>query len=150
MAGRPPRVEHVRDEFLGSVTSAEALVDSVRALERIRSNAGNPRLHPKHVRRTVELAFLGLVASWDEFLEQTFVRYTAGARCNGGYSPTLRLGAASDIGHAYHVISGDPNYDPGSGYLKFSDPRWVIDSAKLYFDAGRPYASRAPQRHAQT
>ena len=45
------------------------------------------------------------------------------------------------ISATYHVISGDPNYDPESGYLKFSDPRWVVDSAKLYFDAGRPYAT---------
>jgi hypothetical protein len=51
----------------------------------------------------------------------------------------LRLGRASGILHAYHVISGDPDFDPSRTYSRFDDPKRVIASAKVYFQLGSPY-----------
>lgn len=153
MAGRPPKVDHLRDAFLSQAESAGALVDSVLTLSGINPNSECPRLHTEHARRVVELAFLGMVASWEEFLEQVFVRYMAGAAANNGFSPPMRMGKSINITHAYQVLSGDPDYDPNKHYSRFSDPKWVIDTSKLYFEKGQPFATRIhpklePLRHA--
>lgn len=142
MAGRPPLLGHVREDFLNATDSARSLFKAVSLLGAIHPNAAGPKLHPQQCRRIVELAFLGVVSSWEEFLEQTFVRYLAGAKADDGYAPGLRLGKASDITHAYQLISADPNYDPKKHYSRFSDPKWVIATAKNYFVQGAPFATK--------
>lgn len=137
---KAPAVAHLRDKFLAETVSARDLAIAVRQLAAVRSKPGEPSLHPEQARRIVELAFLSLVSAWDEFLEQTFVRYLAGAKSDSGYHPTLRLGKANSIAHSYHVVSGDPSFDPTRNYAKFSDPKWVISIAKVYFDHGSPYS----------
>src|SRR5690606_1322906 len=132
MPGRPPKTAHVRDTFLAASESARDLVKAVSGLSGINPNSQCPRLHAEQARRVVELAFLGLVSAWEEFLEKSFVRYLAGAKADNGFSPTLRMGKASDIAHAYHLISGDPAFDPARNYAKFGDPKWVISISKNY------------------
>jgi hypothetical protein len=139
--GRPPRVDHLRDWFLGSIDSAEWLVDAVKPLSAFNPATQQRSLHPKHVYRIVELAFLGLVATWEEFLESTFVRYLAGAQSDNGYKPAARVGYTKNIEHSYQVISGNPAYDVESDFLKFSDAKWTMGQARIYFEAGRPYAT---------
>lgn len=140
--GRPPKVDHLRVEFFRNLDSYQGLVDSVMSLSGIKANASSARtLHPEYARRCIELAFLGLVSAWEEFLEQTFVRYLAGAKTDSGRNPSLRLGRAANIPHAYQVLSGNVDYDPAKHYSKFGEPKWVIASAKLYFSHdGAPYA----------
>lgn len=121
-------------------------MNSVVALSGVNPNTACPRLHIEHSRRVVELAFLGMIASWEEFLEQVFVRYMCAARTDSGYVPRLRMGKTSDISHAYHVLSGDPTYDPNKNYSRFGDPKWVISSAKLYFDQGAPFSQKMQGR----
>lgn len=141
MSGRPPAVDHLLDRFIAASRSARDLVQKVSTLSSVNPNTPQPRLHPEQARRVVELAFLGLVSSWDEFLEQTFVRYLAGAKTSSKYAPRLRIGNTNGIHHAYHVITGKPDFDPSRSYSKFHDPRWVIDTAKIYFELGAPYAT---------
>ncbi|MBS0355730.1 MAG: hypothetical protein JSR83_17730 [Proteobacteria bacterium] len=133
MAGRPPEVEHVKQTFLSEVASARGLVDAIRAIPpKVRpSNAIG--LHPKHAQQVVELAFMGVVAAWEEFLERSLVRYLAGARTASGYRPTPKHGAANNIQHAYELLSQDSGYDSTRNYLKASDPRWVRISADFFF-----------------
>lgn len=140
MPGRPPQVAHLREGMLRSLSSAKKLVESVQKVGAIHPNTKGPRLHTEHVRRVIELAFLGIVSAWEEFLEQVFVRYLAGAKSDSGYSPTLRVGKAIDIGHAYHIVSADPEYDPAKLYLRFGEPGWTVSVAKIYFEGGRPFA----------
>ncbi|MDL5034569.1 hypothetical protein QRD43_21875 [Pelomonas sp. APW6] len=92
-------------------------------------------LHPKYVRQVVELAFMGLVAAWEEFLEQALVRYVAGAKAKNGYKPTPRYGLAKDISHAYELLSRDPSYDPLKHYLKVTDTKWVRTNADFFFSS---------------
>ena len=146
MPGKLPKVDHLRKVFLRSVASAESLYESVRKVGSIRSNASSPRLHTEHVRRVIELAFLGVIGSWEEFVEQTLVRYIAGAKCDNGYKPILRLNKAAGINHAYHLISGDPNFDPGTGFIGLSNPSTTVDIAKLFLDGGRPYSSALKEK----
>lgn len=141
MPGRPPKTAHVRESFLAASSSSRELVKAISGLSGINPSSQCPRLHTEQARRVVELAFLGLVSAWEEFLEQSFVRYLAGATADQGYAPDLRMGKASDIAHAYHLVSGDPNFDPARNYAKFGDPKWVIAISKNYFALGAPYAT---------
>lgn len=133
MPGRPPKVTHVRNAFLAEVATARALVAAVQALpQQVHPNA--PRgINPKHVRQVAGLAFMGVVAAWEEFLERTLVRYLAGACTDTGYTATPKYGRATSLGHAYELLSQDPSYDPLKHYLKVSDVRWVWKTADFFF-----------------
>ena len=142
MAGRPPTVGHVLRSFLAASRSARDIVSAVSEVAAINPNTTGPRLHPEQARRVVELAFLGLVSAWEEFLEQSFVRYLAGAKSGSDYAAPLRLGSASCIKHAYQLISGDPEYDPARNYSRFGEPKWVIAISRNYMAQGSPYATK--------
>lgn len=135
MAGRPPEVDHVKNTFLREIKSAEELVKKVIALKGGVNPNGKAGLHPKYVRQVIELAFMGVIASWEEFLEMALVRYVAGARTKAGYAPTPKYGRATSIDHAYQVISQNSKFDPSKDYLKVSDPKWVTNIADFYFSA---------------
>lgn len=133
MPGRPPKVTHVREAFLAEIATARTLISAVRALpQRVHPNAP-PGIHPKHVRQVAGLAFMGVIAAWEEFLERTLVRYLAGASTNLGYTATPKFGRATDLAHAYELLSQDANYDPLKHYLKVSDARWVWRTANFFF-----------------
>lgn len=133
MPGRSPRLSHVRDSFLAEIGTARGLVAAVQSLpQKVHPNAPNG-IHPKHVRQVVGLAFMGVIAAWEEFLERTLVRYVAGAATNSGYTATPKFGRARDISHAYELLSQDANYDSQKHYLKVSDARWVWRTADFFF-----------------
>lgn len=140
MAGRPPEVHHVRESFMRATQSSLELIRDVQGVTSIKVKPNT--LHPEQARRIGELAFLGMISAWEEFLEQSFVRYLAGARAKNGYQPALRVGAASGISHSYHLLAGDPNFDPSRSYAKFSSPTWIISISKVFFENGAPYATQ--------
>lgn len=136
--GRPPKVEHVRDELIKNINSATELVNQVLNFEGFHPNTQKATLHSKHVRKVVELAFMGVVSSWEEFLERTFVRYLAGAE-SSNFKPILKVGRADNLKHSYQLLAGEPKYDSAKDYLKVSEPKWVLMKAKFYFKDGKPY-----------
>lgn len=140
MPGRPPKVDHVREAFRREITTARNLVQAIDALPRTASRSARVGIHPKHVRQVVELAFMGVVAAWEEFLERALVRYVAGASCDSGYSPTHKYGSGNSLTHAYELLSQSSNYDPQRDYLKVSDPRWVWRTADFFF-ARHPFGN---------
>ena len=133
MAGRPPKVNHIRDVFLREIASARALVAAINGLPRKVRSSNQIGIHPKYVLQVAELAFMGVVSAWEEFLERTLTRYVAGAVASGGYSPRHKFGAGDSISHAYELLSQDANYTPQKHYLKVSDPRWVWRTADFFF-----------------
>jgi len=133
MPGRPPKVDHVKKTFLAEIKAAEELVSQIQNFKGGINPRDQNKLHPKHVRQVVELAFMGVVASWEEFLELTLVRYIAGAKTESGYSPDPKFGQAPSLQHAYQALSSNPKYDPQKDCLKVSDPKWVTNSADFYF-----------------
>jgi len=142
MAGRPPKVDHIREQFLSAIDSATKLYTQVQKVSTIRASPTHPRLHAEHVRRVVELAFMGIVASWEDFVEGTMVRYVAGAKTSSDYAPTLRLGAAKSLEHAYQLVTGDPDHDPAKHYVSWNDPVATCKLARVVFEAGRPYVGQ--------
>lgn len=135
MPGRPAEVDHVKYFFLAELKAAEDLVTKINTLKGGINPNGAPGLHPKYVRQVVELAFMGVVASWEEFLERVLVRYVAGAKTKAGYAPTPKVGRANSINHAYQVLSANPRFDKDKDYLKVNDPKWVINVADFFFSA---------------
>jgi hypothetical protein len=145
--GAPPKVDHVRDDFIYQIDSAQALVLAVKPLEAIHPNA--PRsLHSKHVRRVEELAFLGVCGAWEEFLERSMVRYMAGAKTSSGFAPTLSLGKCQNIPHAYQVVSGDPDHDPLKHFLTWTNPPAVVKLGRIFFKQGEPFTCAITKRFA--
>jgi hypothetical protein len=93
----------------------------------------NASMHPKHVRQIVELAFMGIVSAWEEFLERSLVRYVVGAQTSKTYAPAHKYGSANTIGHAYELLSQKSDYDSQRHYLKVTDLRWVRQMADFFF-----------------
>ena len=139
MAGRPPKVDHVRDAFLREVASARALISAIDGLPRKVRPSNQVGIHPKYVLQVAELAFMGVVSVWEEFLERTLTRYLAGAVTASNYSPAHKFGSADSISHAYELLSQDARYDPQKNYLKVSDPRWVWRTVDFFFSQ-HPYS----------
>jgi hypothetical protein len=150
MPGRPPKVDQMLMEFLRALSSAENLYEQVQKVATVRATASHPRLHVKQVRRVVELAFMGLIAAWEDFLEGTLVRYVAGAKTKSGFKPNLRVGAAKSIEHAYQLVTGDPDHDSSKHYVSWNDPNAIGKLAKVLFEAGRPFAGNLDGTHCQS
>lgn len=140
---RPAAINHVRKVFLGSLDSSESLFFAVYERDATGTLVWKYRtgLHKKQADKVVELAFLGMVAAWEDFLEQVFIRYLIGATYSNGGTPTLRLGKAKSMEHAYQVASLKYKYDPERDYFKTTDPKALGDLAKIFFDGGRPFTS---------
>jgi hypothetical protein len=138
--GRLPKVDHVREAFLKEIASARALISAIDGLPRKVRPSRQTGIHPKHVKQVTELAFMGVISTWEEFLERSFTRYVAGAVTDSGYSPSNKYGAADSIKHAYELLSQDANYDPQKHYLKVNDPRWIWRTADFFFSQ-HPYGS---------
>jgi len=130
---RSPEIDHVKAAFQRQLVAAAGLVARVNRFKGWINPAGAPTLHPKDVRQVVELAFMGVVASWEEFLERAMVRYVAGAKTRAGYAPTPKVGQATSIKHAYQVLAGPRKFDPEENYLKVTDPKWVTNTADFLF-----------------
>ncbi len=111
----------------------------VQKLARVRVSPSRPGLHVKQTHRVIELAFAGMMAAWESFLEDTTIHYLAGAATASGYAPTLRMGRCKDISHAYQVYSGKPDYDPNKRFLEWTNPSMVVERARLFFQQGHPY-----------
>lgn len=134
MRGRPAKLDHVRDHFLSQVASARNLVGAISAVpKKINPNVKTPGIHPKYEQMIVELAFLGLVSSWEELLERTLVRYVAGAKTKSGYGPTPKYGTAKNVSQAYEIVTRDSKYDPATKYLKGNDAKWFWTQADFFF-----------------
>jgi hypothetical protein len=133
---RRPKVDHVKAAFFREVGSASALVAKITRMPTAvwGASVGAPvRLHPKDVRQVVELAFMGMVAAWEEFVERVLVRYAAGALAAGGYAPTPNGKLSTSIDGAYILVSGKPNFDPKTQFLKVTNPNWVMATANRIF-----------------
>lgn len=88
---------------------------------------------------------MGMLAAWEDFLEQTTMRYLAGAFTTSGYTPRLRLAACESLEHAYRVYSGKPTFDPSRQYLDWREPTTVVDRARTFLYQGNPYTGPLTQ-----
>lgn len=105
--------------------------------ESITGDARSPLIAAK----IVGLAFLSLVAAWEEFLEETFLRYLAGAQAASGFRPTARIGCADSLPHARRLLAGGGGDGHSSRFFRWGDYAWVESTAQLFFEHGAPWTS---------
>jgi len=137
---RTPSVRSLTDAFGRTLDSAGNLYGAVEAFcERTYEGMYENPLHPNQARRVVGLAFLGVVAAWEEFQEAVFVRYLAGARAPSGFMPAARAGTAQSLQHAYDLLAGVHEFKITTQYLTWSSTKEVIGRAKIFFSHGSPF-----------
>lgn len=132
---RRPVIATVRANFLLEIEKAKRMNAAFEALPRKVNPSVAIGIHPKYVQKSRELAFLGVVSAWEEFLEQTLVRYLMGAQSSNGYAPTLRGNKALSISEAFRELAQNQQYHPARSYLNSGQPGWGIDQANRLFSA---------------
>jgi hypothetical protein len=101
--------------------------------------------HPLVASKAVGLAFLSAVAAWEEFVEESFLRYMCGAAAENGCSPILTLGPCRNRAHALAVLTAPFGVSVGSRNLQWHDFKWVQHVAKVFFRRGEPYSLVQPR-----
>lgn len=76
---------------------------------------------------------MGVVSEWEDFVEQTFVRYLSTGKSDNDYTAPHKVGIAKNMQHSYELISGNASFDPSKDYLRFSDPKWTLVKADFFF-----------------
>jgi len=92
------------------------------------------RIAQSKVYLITELAFLQLFLAWEDFLEETFIRYMCGGKTESGYSPRLRL-EAQNMNHALELLKGSRQY------VDWVESREIQNRARIFFEEGGPYQS---------
>lgn len=121
-----PSLHQVFGEFRTEVSNATKL------LEKIENNPG--LLHQPQVDLIFELAFLKIFIAWEQFLENTFVRYMCGATSQSGKEP-IRIVSVRHLDDALNVICGERQY------ADWASVEVVVGRANRFFDSGEPYAT---------
>lgn len=79
------------------------------------------------------LAALRICLAWEDFLEESFLKYLCGAVAPSGYVPTLLTPTLQSMATARQTLSGN------NSYLKW-DRQSAITRAGSVFDQAEPYA----------
>jgi hypothetical protein len=132
-------IRNIRNTFEFAIGSAADLYASVEPFVRrdFESITTNP-LHPSQARRVVALAFLAIVASWEEFIEGVFVRYLCGAQSMMRRRPQLKFGPAATLKDAYSIVAGRPSFDPLRHHMNWSVEE-TLSRASLFFGSNNPF-----------
>jgi hypothetical protein len=131
----------VRKEFENAISTALRIYGPVRHdcvwnYESINEST----FHPRVAFKVVGLAFLSIVAAWEEYIENSFLRYMAGAKSESSYSPKLRIGKCKSTTHAIQVLTGVVNSNDATRFLRWNDYDWVSARASIFFQKGEPYS----------
>lgn len=121
-----PSLHQVFGLFKTEVSSATKLFD------KIENNPGV--LHQPQVDLIFELAFLKIFIAWEQFLENTFIRYMCGASSLSGKKP-IRIVSARHLDDALKVICAE------RPYADWASVEIVVERANRFFDNGEPYAT---------
>ncbi|MBZ2178818.1 MAG: hypothetical protein K7J47_14030 [Acidobacteria bacterium] len=99
-----------------------------------------PPVSAGEARRIAALAFLIMVRACQEFVEQTLIRYLAGASAPSGYRPTLLHPVAASLAEAHQRAAAPPDgLGGGQGYLSVSNWNAVQKCARQRFSEGHPF-----------
>lgn len=126
-----PRLQPLLTLLYDRVTASEMLADNCPSFREKRSGALR-NLGRRTVYLITELAFLRIFLAWEDFLEQSFVRYMCGGMTASGYRPQLYVNPVS-LDHAYDILRGQ------RAFVEWSNGGDVLQRARLFFRNGRPY-----------
>ena len=126
---RTVSISSVKKDFIKRVESSVALVKISKQNQSSRNGDG---LKQKHVEQIMGLAFMSIIAAWEDFLEGCMVRYLKGRIVNPPNVVKSKLGELSGLDMAYKIIGGF-SFERKKEYLKFSDLKSVKQMAEVYF-----------------
>ncbi|HMN05247.1 MAG TPA: hypothetical protein PKD45_05930 [Flavobacteriales bacterium] len=107
-----------------------------------------PHIPVTYMTKIVELAFLGVMAAWEEFLENTMTRYLIGARTKTGKGPKLKIGHAIALDEAIAIVGLNPEYDPKRHIITWTSTTTIKARAKFFFVGGEPYVTALENNEA--
>lgn len=113
---------HVLRDFDKQIDSSKDLILNVK-------DVGLTRIQIEII---TELAFLKIFIAWENFLEESFIRYLVGARSPSRFKPR-RLINPRIMSHALDILSSDREY------VNWNSASFVISRAERCFREGRPY-----------
>lgn len=129
----PIKIDKCRSDFLSSTQRVSALKVLANSCGVI-SPRGFKRLNRRDSEEIVGLTLLKLMANWESFLEEGFLRYLCGAHCRSGYVPTLINPPSRTLADARAAIYGARDY-----------VSWAPNSTRMRaagkFAGGDPYDS---------
>jgi hypothetical protein len=130
----------IANSFLKSLRVAEKMAGPVfpqcaYSFESFNENT----FHPTVASKIVGLAFLSIVAAWEEYVELAFLGYMCCARSQTGYAPGLLVGACKSKRHAMNVLTAAFGPSIGARNLRWQDFEWVQHVAKFFFRKGAPF-----------
>lgn len=117
-----PQLKAILGDFLSQIKSSQALLNKVKSLRM-------PRIY---IEMVTELAFLRLLLAWENFLEESFIRYMVGSKSPSGFCPARTVTPAT-LRKALEIICGDRQY------VEWISASEVIRRAERFFKDGEPY-----------
>jgi len=120
----PPRLSHVLHSFRARVDQNRNLISYFEGLHLARNK----------IEMVTEIAFLRVFMAWEDFLEESFVRYVSGAVSPSGYKPK-RLVSAVGVEAARLLLCGGRTRT----YVRWYSASEVIDRVNAYFVDGGSY-----------
>lgn len=126
-----PKLQSLLALLHDRVTASEMLADNCPGFQERRSGTFR-NLGRRTVYLIMELAFLRIFLAWEDFLEQSFVRYMCGGMTASGFRPQLYVHPPS-LEHAHDILRGQ------RPFVEWSNGGDVLQRARLFFKNGYPY-----------
>ena len=116
------KLSHVLEELEKQIDSSQNLIAKVL-------DVGITRIQVEII---AELAFLRIFIAWENFLEESFIRYLIGAKSLSGHRP-IKFANPKNMNHAKNLIYS------GRKYFQWNSASDVISISESYFEEGEPY-----------
>lgn len=116
-------LSHILKDLERNINNCQNLITKVK-------NLRMPRIQVEII---TELAFLRIFIAWENFLEESFIRYLVGAKSPSGYSPK-RFVNPPNMEIAKKIILGERRE-----YIRWNSSGEVIARSEIYFKGGEPY-----------
>lgn len=112
--------------------------DDLLAYAHRRDGAGKLLAPARQREQMISTAVLACFATWEQFMEASFIDYMTGDSSLRGSKP-VRWATPPDRTVAHGMLRGTREY------FEFGNMEYVLLMAKLFFDGGGPFALHLPQ-----
>jgi len=124
----------VRQVFDNRLAGSLRLARDIRAY-RVQGPRRIRALTPSERAHLVEMAFIRMFLAWEDFLEESYIRYLRGGKTRRGRKAKPLVTVIS-LHRARRLIYGE-----GRRYADWCEPSRVVERARLHFKDGEPYAT---------
>lgn len=129
-----PNVDSKLTEFNARLDDSLLLATDAANFHEIRGGHLRPIRHSR-IYQINEMAFLRMFLAWEDFLEESFIRYMCGAVTRTRYCPKVYV-SPMNLDHALKFFIVKPR-----NYVEWLSGQQVIERAEMVFRDGEPYKS---------